>query len=92
MLISHLDPSYAEICDAITAHLKMSKVPRVPSSIMKAASWAGNAGSAVIKKPLPYNSTVHTQLTKSLTFSSEAAKDQGWNPNSVLANIHNWLV
>jgi hypothetical protein len=58
---------------------------------MKAAGWLGDAGSTLLKKPLPYNSIVHTQLTKSLTFSSEAATAQGWNPHSVLADIDDWL-
>lgn len=90
-LTDQQDPTYAQICDAITTHLKINKVPRVPSSMMKAAGWLGDAGSALLKKPLPYNSIVHTQLTKSLTFSSEAATAQGWNPHSVLADIDDWL-
>ncbi|MDB4222410.1 SDR family oxidoreductase [Granulosicoccus sp.] len=90
-LTDQQDPSYAEICDAITHQLQIKKVPRVPASMMKAASWLGDSGGAILKKPLPYNTLVHTQLTQSLTFSCEAAKAQGWNPNSVLENIDSWL-
>ena len=91
-LTDQVDPSYAELCDAITTHLSISKVPRIPSPIMKAGSWLGDSAGALLKKPLPYNSVVHTQLTKSLTFSSDKAQTNGWNPQSVLATIDDWLV
>lgn len=91
-LTDQQDPDYAHICDAITTHLNMKKVSRVPLSMMRAAGWLGDAGGAMLNKPLPYNSTVHTQLTKSLTFTSQAARAQGWNPRSVLANIDDWLI
>lgn len=90
-LTDQQDPTYAEICDAITTHLKLNKVPRIPLPLMIATSWLGDSGGALLNKQFPYNSSVHAQLTTSLTFSSDAAKAQAWNPQSVLANIDNWL-
>jgi nucleoside-diphosphate-sugar epimerase len=90
-LTDQQDPTYTHICDAITTQLKLNKVPRIPYSIMKAAGWLGDAGGALLNKPLPYNSIVHAQLTKSLTFSSDAAKAQAWSPQPVLQCIDNWL-
>jgi nucleoside-diphosphate-sugar epimerase len=52
-LTDQQDPTYAQVCDAITTHLKLNKVPRVPCSMMKAASWLGDSGGALLKKPLP---------------------------------------
>lgn len=90
-LTDQQDPSYAQLCDAITTHLDLSKVPRIPSAIMRVASWLGDAGGVVLNKNLPYNSIVHNQLSKSLTFSSDAATAQGWAPHSTLKSIDSWL-
>ena len=90
-LTDQQDPSYAEICDTITEHLNLSKVPRIPLPIMMLASWAGGLGGRLLNKTLPYNPNVHTQLTNSLTFSSDAATKQGWKPQSVVASKLLWL-
>lgn len=90
-LTDQTDPSYAELCDEISEHFSISKVPRVPLVIMSLGSWVGELGQRVLRRPLPYNQSVHTQLTKTLTFSSKAAEKYGWSPGSVLENKHIWL-
>lgn len=91
-LTDQYHPTYAELCDAVTNHLNLSPVPRISTSLMVATSWLGNASGIILNKPFPYNSSVHNQLTKSLTFSSEAASSKGWNPTPVLADIDSWLT
>jgi len=85
------DPSYFELCNAITTHHNLSAIPAVPEFLMNTAGRIGDLGSRLLNKPLPYNSAVHHQLTKSLTFSSERAIQTGWKPSSVVANTHRWL-
>jgi len=90
-LTDQIDPSYLELCNAITAHYSLRSIPKIPEILMNVAGKIGDIGSALTKRPLPYNSSIHQQLTKSLTFSSERAIKFGWRPNSVIENSKNWL-
>lgn len=90
-LTDGIDSSYVELCDVITRHFELNKVRHVPLSVMKTAALIGDAGAFLLKRPLPYGSLTHTQLTESLTFSTEAASRFGWSPRSVLANTTDWL-
>lgn len=90
-LTDRLDPSYAEICNAITDQLNIPKVPRIPVSLMKSVSLVGDSIGHLVNSKLPYNSLIHQQLTEPLTFSSEAATHFNWAPNSVIDTIHEWL-
>ncbi|MFK8078013.1 MAG: NAD-dependent epimerase/dehydratase family protein [Granulosicoccus sp.] len=90
-LTDQTDPSYAELCDAITEHLNFKPVPRIPLTIMMVGSWVGDIAQTLLKRPIPYNSNVHVQLTETLTFSSKAAANHGWSPNSVISNKEVWL-
>ena len=90
-LTDQADPSYAQICDAITKHYSIGKVRRVPLMIMALASWVGEIGGNILNKRLPYNRSIHIQLTQAQTYSSQLASQHGWSPKTVLENKHVWL-
>jgi len=90
-LTDKTDPSYFELCNAITTHYQLSSIPKIPAALMQVAGKVGDIGSVVTRRPLPYNSSIHQQLTNSLTFSCDRATKIGWQPNPVIENSREWL-
>jgi len=85
------DPTYAEFCNAITAHLRTANVRKIPLPVVWLASWFCEYMHVLFKIRMPYSRKIHNQLTTTLTFSSKKASKQGWQPNSAIKNCPTWV-
>ncbi|MDQ3072205.1 MAG: NAD-dependent epimerase/dehydratase family protein [Bacteroidota bacterium] len=86
-------PSFKELEEAISAHLKAGKIRVLPYWFLKTAALIGGIAEKVTGKKMPVNARVLEKITWSLTFSDKLAQEKlKWSPRRVLENIDKLTV
>ncbi len=86
------DPSFKELSEVIKNQYNTKKVISLPYIFIKSIALLGDVLETVFSKKMPISSRQFSKMTKSLTFCSNKAKQNGWNPNKILSSQNQWAT